>query len=124
MATPKVVDKSYAAAADAPKQATKSVSVNTELTWPVDDSKYKKLSDIEKVEKQNQRAAKKQKETTAWESQTVSLDYKNPQNRSSTSLPKTGKDTKKPHVNSDRLKKVEQQFPIGKLSNVSRFGRG
>ena len=32
MATPKVVDKSYAAAADAPKRATKSVAVNTELT--------------------------------------------------------------------------------------------
>ena len=42
----------------------------------------KKRSDIEKVEKQNQRAAKKQKETTAPESQTVSLDFKNPQNRS------------------------------------------
>ena len=95
MATPTVVDKSYAAAAAAPKRATKSVAVNTELTWPVDDSKYKKLSDIEKVEKQNQRAAKKQKEITAKESQKVSLDFKNRQNRSSTSLPKTGKDTKK-----------------------------
>ena len=51
MATPTVVDKSYAAAAAAPKRATKSVAVNTELTWPVDDSKYKKLSDIEKVKK-------------------------------------------------------------------------
>ena len=94
MATPTVVDKSYAAAAAAPKRATKSVAVNTELTWPVDDSKYQKLSDIEKAEKQHQRAAKKQKETTAQESQTVSLEFKNPQNRSSTSLPKTGKDTK------------------------------
>ena len=95
MATPTVVDKSYAAAAAAPKRATKSVAVNTELTWPV-DSKYKKLYDIEKAEKQHQRAAKKQKETIARESQTVSLEFKNPQNRSSTSLPKTGKDTKKP----------------------------
>ena len=93
MAIPTVVDKSYAAAA--PKRTTKSVAVNTELTWPVDDSKYKKLSDIEKAEKQHQRAAKKQKETTARESQTVSLEFKTPQNRSSTSLPKTGKDTKK-----------------------------
>ena len=42
MATPTVVEKSYAAAAAAPKRATKSVAVNTELTWPVDDSKYKK----------------------------------------------------------------------------------
>ena len=94
MATPTEVDKSYAAAAAAPKRATKSVAVNTELTWPVDDSKYQKLSDIEKVEKQNQRAAKKQKEITAEGSQKVSLDFKNRQNRSSTSLPKTGKDTK------------------------------
>ena len=78
MATPTEVDKSYAAAASAPKRATKSVAVNTELTWPVDDSKYKKLSDIEKVEKQNQRAAKKQKEITAEGSQKVSLDFKKP----------------------------------------------
>ena len=113
MATPTVVDKSYAAAADAPKQATKSVAVNTELTWTVDDSKYKKISDIEKIEKQNQTAAKKQKETRAWESQRVSLEFKNPQNRSSTSLPKTEKDTKKTHVSSDRLKKAEQHLPIG-----------
>ena len=42
MATPTVVEKSYAAAAAAPKRATKSVAVNTELTWPVDDSKYQK----------------------------------------------------------------------------------
>ena len=75
MATPTVVDKSYAAAAAAPKRATKSVAVNTV--------------------KQHQRAAKKQKETTARESQTVSLEFTTPQNRSSTSLPKTGKDTNK-----------------------------
>ena len=112
MATPTVVDKSYAAAAAAPKRATKSVAVNTELTWPV-DSKYKTLSDIEKAEKQHQRAAKKQKETIARESQTVSLEFKNPQNRSSTSLPKTEKDTKKTHVSSDRLKKAEQHLLIG-----------
>ena len=86
MATPTVVDKSYAASAAAPKRTTKSVAINTE---PVnDDSKYKRLSDIEKAEKLNQRAAKKQKEITPQESQKVSLDFKNPQNRSSTSLPK------------------------------------
>ena len=49
MATPTVVDKSYAAAAAAPKRATKCVAVNTELTWPVDDSKYKKNVRISKM---------------------------------------------------------------------------
>ena len=51
MVTPTMVDKSYAAAATAPKQVTKSVAINTELTWPVDNSKYKKLSDIKKGKK-------------------------------------------------------------------------
>ncbi|XP_041347341.1 uncharacterized protein LOC121367293 [Gigantopelta aegis] len=50
-ATPTVGDKSYAAAAAA-KVATKSVAVNTDLTWHCDEAKYKKLSDIEKTQKQ------------------------------------------------------------------------
>ncbi|XP_041369839.1 uncharacterized protein LOC121383807 [Gigantopelta aegis] len=50
-ATPTVGDKSYAAAAAA-KVATKSVAVNTNLTWHYDEAKYKKLSDIEKTQKQ------------------------------------------------------------------------
>ena len=42
MVTPTVVDKFYAAAVTAPKRITKSVAINTDLTWPVGDSKYKK----------------------------------------------------------------------------------
>ena len=61
MAARTVADKSYAAAA-APKRATKSVAINTELTWHFSEAKYKKLSDIEKTEKQIQKAAKKQKQ--------------------------------------------------------------
>ena len=38
---PTVADKSYAAAA-APKRATKSVAINTELTWHFSEAKYKK----------------------------------------------------------------------------------
>ena len=60
MVTPTVADKSYAAAA-APKRATKRVAINTELTWHFSEAKYKKLSDIEKTEKQLQKAAKKKK---------------------------------------------------------------
>ncbi|XP_041364243.1 protein ecdysoneless homolog [Gigantopelta aegis] len=95
-ATPTVGDKSYAAAAAA-KVATKSIAVNTDLTWHCDEAKYKKLSDIEKTQKQVQKAAQKQKITPQKkeiETQ-VSMDFKNPPNRSSTNLPKTGNDTKK-----------------------------
>ena len=60
MATQIVVDKSYTAAAAAPERTIKSVAVNTDLTCSVDERKYKKLSDISKAEKLNQRAAKKQ----------------------------------------------------------------
>ena len=56
MATPTVADKSYAAAAD-PKRATKSVAINIELIWQFSEAKYKTLSDIEKTEKQLQKAA-------------------------------------------------------------------
>ena len=81
MATPTVADKSYAAAA-APKRATKSVAINTELTWHFSEAKYKKLSDIEKTEKQLQKAAKKQKQKNEnKETSTVSLDSKNPSSR-------------------------------------------
>ncbi|XP_041374216.1 probable G-protein coupled receptor 139 [Gigantopelta aegis] len=93
-ATPTVADKSYAAAA---KVATKSVVVNTDLTWHCDEDKYKTLSDIEKAQKQVNKAAQKEKVTPQHkeiETQ-VSLNSKNPPNRSSTSLPKTGSDTKK-----------------------------
>ena len=40
MATPTVADKSYAAAAT-PKRATKSVAINTGLTWHFSEAKYK-----------------------------------------------------------------------------------
>ena len=105
-AAPKLVGRTYAAVAAAPKPITKSVAVNTELTWHSDDAKYRKLSDIAKTDKQVQKAAEKQKDKTSIhnkESQKVSLDLKNPSNGSSTSLPKTGKDTKK----------VEQRLQIG-----------
>ena len=114
-AAPKVVGKTYAAVAAAPKPITKSVAVNTELTWHSDDAKYRKLSDIAKTDKQVQKAAKKQKDKTLQnkESQKVSLDLKKPTNGSSSSLPKTVKDTKKVHVCSDRIKKAEQRLQVG-----------
>ena len=63
LAAPKVVGKTYAAVAAAPKPITKRVAVNTELTWHSDDAKYRKLSDIAKTDKQVQKAAKKNKRT-------------------------------------------------------------
>ena len=77
-----MVGKTYAAVAAAPKPITKSVAVNTELTWHSDDAKYRKLSDIAKTDKQVQKAAKKQKDKTLQnkESQKVSLDLKKPKN--------------------------------------------
>ena len=56
-AAPKVVGKTYAAVAAAPKPITKSFAVNTDLTWHSDDAKYRKLSDIAKTDKQVQKAA-------------------------------------------------------------------
>ena len=106
MAAPTVADKSYAAAA-APKRATKSVAINTELTWHFSEAKYKKLSDIEKIEKQLQKAAKKQKQKTDnKETSTVSLDSKHPSSRSSTGLPGKDKDTRKTNTTSDRKKRL------------------
>ena len=111
MAAPTVADKSYAAAAT-PKRATKSVVINTELTWHFSEAKYKKLSDIEKTEKQLQKAAKKQKQKTEnKETSTVSLDSKHPSSRSSTGLPGTDKDTRKTNTTSDRLKKGSTASP-------------
>ena len=111
-----MVGRTYAAVPAAPKPITKRVAVNTELTWHSDDAKYRKLSDITKTDKQVQKAAKKQKDKTSIqnkESQKVSLDFKHPPNGSSSSLPKTEKDTKKVHVCSDRIKKAEQRLQIG-----------
>ena len=78
MAAPKVVGKTYADVAAAPKPITKCVAVNTELTWHSDDAKYRNLSDIAKTDKQVQKAAKKQKDKILQnkESQKVSLDLK------------------------------------------------
>ena len=64
-ATPKVVGKTYAAVAPAPKSITKRAVVNTERAWYSDDAKYRKLSDIAKTDKQVQKAAKKQKDKTS-----------------------------------------------------------
>ena len=111
-----MVGKTYAAVAAAPKPNTKSVAINAELTWHSDEANYRKLSDIAKTDKQVQKAAKKQKDKTLIqnkESQKESLDLKNPTDGSSTSLPKTVKDTKKVHVCSDRIKKAEQRLQIG-----------
>ena len=73
----------------------------------------KKLSDIEKTEKQLQKAAKKQKQKTEnKETSTVSLDSKHPSSRSSTGLPGKEKDTRKTSTTSDRLKKAEQRLQI------------
>ena len=44
----KVVGKTYAAVAAAPKPIAKCVAVKTELTWHSDDAKYRKLYDIVK----------------------------------------------------------------------------
>ena len=54
-AAPKVVGKTYAAVAATPKPITKSIAVNTELTWHSDDAKYRKLSDMAKTDKQVQK---------------------------------------------------------------------
>ena len=57
------------------------------------------------------------------ESQKVSLDLKNLSNWSSTGLPNTGKDTKKVHVCSDRIKKAEQGLQISNnFQNLADLG--
>ena len=69
------------------------------------------MSDIEKTEKQLQKAAKKQKQKSGSETKetsTVSLDSKYLSSRSSTGLPRTDKDTRKTNTTSARLKKAEQ----------------
>ena len=73
------------------------------------------MSDIEKTEKQLQKAAKKQKQKSGSETKetsTVSLDSKYLSSRSSTGLPGTDKDTRKTNTTSDRLKKAEQRLQI------------
>ncbi|XP_041368572.1 uncharacterized protein LOC121382919 [Gigantopelta aegis] len=52
-----IVGKSYAAAV---KVSTRSVAINTDLTWRYDEAKYRKLSDVEKAAKQADKAAQKQ----------------------------------------------------------------
>ena len=122
-AAPKVVGKTYVVVAAAPKPITKRVAVNTELTWHYDEAKYRNMSDIAKTnttktDKQVQKAKQNQKDKTSIqnkESQRVSLDLTNPPNGSSTSFPKTGKDTNKIHVCSDRIKKAEQRLQVGNI---------
>ena len=112
--------KSYAAVAKVPMT---SVSINTELTWPVNETKYKKLSDIEKTQKQVARAAQKEKENIQKLKSTctqVSLDSQNRSSRSSTevpgpSLPQSRKDKNSSSKDrcSGRLKKIEMKsIPI------------
>ena len=55
--TPVVVGKSHAVAA---KVSTRSVSINTDLTWRYDEATYKKTSDVQKTNKQLQNRLQKQ----------------------------------------------------------------
>ena len=107
-----MADKSYAAAA-APKRGTKSIAINTELTWHFSDAKYKK----EKTEKQLQKAAKKQKQNTGSETKetsTVSLDSKTP---SLVSLGQTRTPEKRTLLQTDckRLNSVSRSAIVIKL---------
>ncbi|XP_041376689.1 uncharacterized protein LOC121389145 [Gigantopelta aegis] len=125
---PARVAASYAVAA-AVKVSTRSISVNTDLTWQCDDAKYKKLSDVVNVEKKTAKAAQQQKEAAqkkkqapvnATTSTQVSLDT----NKSSvglstgtlfSSLPKLkSKPAKKDHT-SGRLKKAEQNLTTSNM---------
>ncbi|XP_041357653.1 uncharacterized protein LOC121374613 [Gigantopelta aegis] len=107
--TPPAAGKSYAAAV---KVSTTSVAVQTDLTWPNGEDKFKKISVIEKVTKQNTKAAIKQVSTSSQ----VSLDSRNPPRGSSSgepgpSKPPSRKDTKKQikDSSSGRLKKAEKK---------------
>jgi len=109
--TPAVAVMSYAAAV---KVSTNSISTQTDLTWPIDVDKYKKVSDITKAQKQATKAVQKQSSKMTQ----ASSGSQNPP-RSSTEEPgpsktKTGKDATKTKSSSrdrssGRLKKIEQK---------------
>jgi hypothetical protein len=110
--TPVAAGKSYAAAV---KVSTISITTQTDLTWPIGEDKFKKISDIERAQRQAAKAAQKQSSKMTQ----VSSGSLNPP-RSSTGEPgssraMTGKDTKPQHKDccSDRLKKIEKKsIPI------------
>ncbi|XP_041369636.1 uncharacterized protein LOC121383611 [Gigantopelta aegis] len=103
---PATAAKSYAAAV---KVSSRSISVNTDLTWPYNEVTFKKLSHREKTVKQAAKAVPQQNEATqkkknvstvsASTSMTqVSLDSQNPLGKPSAGVPVpslAGKDTKK-----------------------------
>ena len=93
------------------KTSTKSISINTDLTWCYQENKYKNVADVETLQRQTAKPSKEQKEKEINKTTQVSLDSR----RSSTvvpgpSLPQQGKDTKsnKKDSGSRRLKKAEK----------------
>ena len=77
------------------KASTKSISINTDLTWCYKENKYKNVADVETLQRQTAKTSKKQKEKEINERTQVSLNSR----RLSTvvpgsSLPQPGKDTK------------------------------
>ncbi|XP_041357625.1 uncharacterized protein LOC121374586 [Gigantopelta aegis] len=121
--TPSAAGKSYAAAA---KVSTTSIAIQTDLTWPNGEDKFKKISNIEKVQKQTTKAANKHVSKASQ----VTLDSTNPSRGSSSeepgpSKPTPRKDLKKHNKDSSsgRLKKYEKQLvptnnPFEALSDV------
>ena len=105
---PVATGPSYAAVV---KTFTKSISINTDLTWCYQENKYKNVADVETLQRQTAKTSKKQKEKEMNKTTQVSLDSR----RLSTlvpgpSLPQPGKDTKSnnKHRGSGRLKKAEK----------------
>ena len=126
LSTPVVAEKSYAAAV---KITTKSVATNTDLTWPYNEPKFKKLSDIERSQRQVAKAAHKQKEADqklekaaaaiAIQTSQASLDSSNQSSSSRPGVPGSSSSQKNKNKKSssrdrsDRLKKIEMKsIPI------------
>ena len=125
--SPVTAGKSYAVAI---KVSMTSVSIQTDLTWPINEDKFRKISDIEKAQRQAAKAVQRQSAKMTQSSQ-VSLDSMNPSrleagavrpnvDRPGPSITKPGKDTnltkkdqpvkdkvKKKDTHSGRVKKVE-----------------
>ena len=112
--TPVAAGKSYAAAV---KASTKSIQVQTDLTWPINEIKFKKVSEIEKAKRQATKAVQKQAEKSVQ----VSSESQTPPKRSpaenNSSKTTTGKGTKEKTSGRDhssgRMKKIElKSIPI------------
>ena len=65
------------------KASTKSISINTDLTWCYEENKYKNIADVETLQRQTEKPSKKQKEKEMNKTTQVSLDSR----RSSTVVP-------------------------------------